>query len=61
MPSGLARSIAAGYSPGELGEEAALEEVQRETVMALRGLGYLEPQVDVEAIPADAADPEARP
>ena len=59
LPSKTRRSIAAGYRPTALGEGAALEEVQRETVTALVGLGYLEPRVDVDALPADPTDPEA--
>jgi outer membrane protein assembly factor BamA len=57
LPSRVRRSIAATYRPTELGEEASLEEVQRETVTALLGQGYLTPRAHIEALPADPADP----
>jgi translocation and assembly module TamA len=57
IPSRLRRTITSAYRPAELGEELSLEEVQRETAQALRGLGYLEPQVAVDSAPADPADP----
>jgi len=58
LPSKVRNSIAAGYRPNELGESASLEEIQQETVTALRGLGYLEPRADAEAAPVDPTDPD---
>jgi outer membrane protein assembly factor BamA len=58
LPPKTRKSIAAGYRPNVLGEGAALDEIQQETVKALRGLGYLEPRADVETAPIDPADPD---
>lgn len=58
LSSGFRRAIAARYRPSDLGEKIALEDVQREAVMTLRGQGFLEPRVDVEAIPAEVTAPD---
>lgn len=58
FPTATRRSIASAYRPADLGETLALDELQRETLRVLRGLGYLDPQVDVDSGPEDAANPE---
>jgi outer membrane protein assembly factor BamA len=59
LPSRTRKSIATSYRPLELGERNALQEIQRETVSALREQGYLEPRADVEAVPAGMTDAAA--
>ena len=58
LPSRTHKSIVSSYLPVELGQEAALEEVQRATVIALRSMGFLEPRADVELAPVDLANPD---
>jgi len=53
LSSRLRRAIAARYLPRTLGSKVALEDVQRETVTILRGRGFLDPHVEVEAIPVE--------
>lgn len=54
-PAALRRSITASYR-SDFYEPAALIEIREGTVAALRGLGYLEPQVEVEVEPATDAE-----
>ena len=57
LSSRLRKTIASRYRPRDLGNKVALEDVQREAVMALRGHGFLEPRVHVELIPVEVTGP----